>query len=484
MRAALMRFSVSVPVLSVQMTVVDPKVSIAERRLTSAPRRASAATPTARESVIVGSRPSGTLATIRPIAKVNESRSGSPATSQATGRKTMPAATATRAINHATRRTCSSSGLSSSIVPLRERRDPTELGAHARAVDERSSLSADAARAAEDEVACLDQRPGRVDELGRPVHRLRLAGERGEVDLERALQEACIGRDRVALLDHDHVAGHERARLDPLLPAVAHDARLHRQVAAKRLDRVLGLALLREREHGVEDDDDDDRDAEGRQPRDERQCGGDPQEEREGMRHLSRELSRPAPSASSGQLVRAVSDEAPLGLPGGEPLRCARRSRSRRSSGSRASRTSTLSLVEGLSIVMPLHRVCTRARAHRFPVPLLHPLSYGGVRSLAADDGRLGEARTEHDPVTASYAVDKRAVAQARGLIAGRQYVLDSDWGDVQPGADDENRFLETHSWGDYAEWHLGLTDGAADETREPAARSCTGTSAAATGPG
>ena len=39
----LMRFSVSVPVLSVQITSVEPSVSTALRRLTSAPRRASAA---------------------------------------------------------------------------------------------------------------------------------------------------------------------------------------------------------------------------------------------------------------------------------------------------------------------------------------------------------------------------------------------------------------------------------------------------------
>jgi hypothetical protein len=66
----------------------------------------------------------------------------------------------------------------------------------------------------------------------------------------------------------------------------------------------------------------------------------------------------------------------------------------------------------------------------------------------------------------ASYTVNKRAVAHARRLIEGRQYVLDSDWGDVQPGADDENRFLKSHSWNEYAEWHLGLTDGATDETK------------------
>jgi hypothetical protein len=62
--------------------------------------------------------------------------------------------------------------------------------------------------------------------------------------------------------------------------------------------------------------------------------------------------------------------------------------------------------------------------------------------------------------------VNKRAVARARKLIDARQYVLDSDWGEVQPRADDENAFLERHSWAEYAGWHLGLTDGATDETK------------------
>jgi hypothetical protein len=66
----------------------------------------------------------------------------------------------------------------------------------------------------------------------------------------------------------------------------------------------------------------------------------------------------------------------------------------------------------------------------------------------------------------ASYSLNKRAVAHARRLIEARQYVLDSDWGEVQPRADAENAFLETHSWDEYAEWHLGLTEGAADETK------------------
>ncbi|MDT4926825.1 MAG: hypothetical protein QOG01_4538 [Pseudonocardiales bacterium] len=66
----------------------------------------------------------------------------------------------------------------------------------------------------------------------------------------------------------------------------------------------------------------------------------------------------------------------------------------------------------------------------------------------------------------ASYSVNPDAVAQARRLIDARQYVLDSDWGEVQPGAAEQNAYLESHTWEQYAAWHLGLTDGANDETK------------------
>ncbi len=66
----------------------------------------------------------------------------------------------------------------------------------------------------------------------------------------------------------------------------------------------------------------------------------------------------------------------------------------------------------------------------------------------------------------ASYSVNERAIAHARRLIGARQYVLDSDWGEVQPRAEDENAFLKGHSWDEYAEWHLGLNQEATDETK------------------
>jgi hypothetical protein len=66
----------------------------------------------------------------------------------------------------------------------------------------------------------------------------------------------------------------------------------------------------------------------------------------------------------------------------------------------------------------------------------------------------------------ASYAVNKAAVERARRLIDARQYVLKSEWGEVQPRAAEENHYLDTHSWEQYAEWHLGLTEGAEDGTK------------------
>jgi hypothetical protein len=66
----------------------------------------------------------------------------------------------------------------------------------------------------------------------------------------------------------------------------------------------------------------------------------------------------------------------------------------------------------------------------------------------------------------ASYSVNPDAVAWAEQLIDSRRYVLNSDWGKVQPSAGERNAFLESHSWEEYAQWHLGLTDGARDQTK------------------
>ncbi len=66
----------------------------------------------------------------------------------------------------------------------------------------------------------------------------------------------------------------------------------------------------------------------------------------------------------------------------------------------------------------------------------------------------------------ASYSVNREAVTFAEQLIERRQYVLTSDWGEVQPTASQQNEYLTTHSWDEYARWHLGLTEGANDHTK------------------
>jgi hypothetical protein len=66
----------------------------------------------------------------------------------------------------------------------------------------------------------------------------------------------------------------------------------------------------------------------------------------------------------------------------------------------------------------------------------------------------------------AAYRVNPEAVARAEQLIDARQYVLQSEWAQVQPRAEQQNAFLASHSWEEYAAWHLGLTEGAADETK------------------
>jgi len=57
----------------------------------------------------------------------------------------------------------------------------------------------------------------------------------------------------------------------------------------------------------------------------------------------------------------------------------------------------------------------------------------------------------------ATYTVNPAAVRRTTELIDSRQYVLDSDWGKVQPRADAQNAYLEKHSWEEYAACRTAL---------------------------
>ena len=64
------------------------------------------------------------------------------------------------------------------------------------------------------------------------------------------------------------------------------------------------------------------------------------------------------------------------------------------------------------------------------------------------------------------YTVNEAGVAHAKELIDARRYVLRSRWTDVQPSAAATTAYLKSHSWQEYSGWHLGLTEGAGEETK------------------
>lgn len=64
--------------------------------------------------------------------------------------------------------------------------------------------------------------------------------------------------------------------------------------------------------------------------------------------------------------------------------------------------------------------------------------------------------------------LNKQAYDHARHLIEQGKAILDDkdDWSEHQPSADSENKYLESHSWAEYARWYLGVDDDASEETK------------------
>ncbi|MET0296966.1 MAG: hypothetical protein ABW024_06165 [Microbacterium sp.] len=60
------------------------------------------------------------------------------------------------------------------------------------------------------------------------------------------------------------------------------------------------------------------------------------------------------------------------------------------------------------------------------------------------------------------------ALRQARALIRDGKVVRDEpgDWSEAAPTADEENGFIESDGWTDYAHWHLGVDKGENRETK------------------
>jgi hypothetical protein len=64
--------------------------------------------------------------------------------------------------------------------------------------------------------------------------------------------------------------------------------------------------------------------------------------------------------------------------------------------------------------------------------------------------------------------LNKKAFDHAKALIKEGRYVLDDRdaWSEHQPTAEQENKYLEKHGFGEYARWYLGIDDEENEDTK------------------
>lgn len=85
--------------------------------------------------------------------------------------------------------------------------------------------------------------------------RHRFAGQRRFLALQaHAVQQPCVGGDKVARFELQDVAGYEQRGVDDLLLAVAQHACVRSGHAFERIQRLFGLTLLQHSHHCVEYD--------------------------------------------------------------------------------------------------------------------------------------------------------------------------------------------------------------------------------------
>ena len=100
---------------------------------------------------------------------------------------------------------------------------------------------------------------GKLNHVGVLLDRHGLAGECGLFDLHRgALEDAAVGRDRVARLEHNHVTGHELGARQVHELAVAQHLGLRRAHFLQGLEGLLALGFLDHAQHRVDDNDEHD----------------------------------------------------------------------------------------------------------------------------------------------------------------------------------------------------------------------------------
>ena len=158
---------------------------------------------------------------------------------------------------------------------------------------------------------------GKLNHVGVLLDRHGLAGECGLFDLHRgALEDAAVGRDRVARLEHDHVTGHELGARQMHELAVAQHLGLRRAHFLQGLEGLLALGFLDHAQHRVDDNDEhDDGDVGkiGLALDHARKCadnGGNDQHDDHGVCHLLKEALPQRRLLGFLKLVRACLGEA------------------------------------------------------------------------------------------------------------------------------------------------------------------------------
>ena len=63
--------------------------------------------------------------------------------------------------------------------------------------------------------------------------------------------------------------------------------------------------------------------------------------------------------------------------------------------------------------------------------------------------------------------LNKDGYKHAKNLINRGKYVVDSDWSEDKPSAEEKNRFLEEHGWEEYCKWFLGIDPDAKPQSKE-----------------
>jgi hypothetical protein len=54
----------------------------------------------------------------------------------------------------------------------------------------------------------------------------------------------------------------------------------------------------------------------------------------------------------------------------------------------------------------------------------------------------------------------------AKQLLDDDQYMINTQWSQNEPTAEEENRYLEGHGWQEYARWYLGVDPDAPADTK------------------